>query len=109
MFTKVLAVIIGCLSICVGVAIFIVADIGVDPLTGLTLWLGDKLKWEYRKTKVGFDICLTIAGFAMGGKLGAITLIVTLLGGPIIQCFVDILKKVYDRIKRNEVVVQGTL
>ncbi len=63
--TRVIGVVSGSMMICIGVAIFIVADIGVDPLTGLTMVMGEKLKLTYRKAKVLFDLILTIAGFLM--------------------------------------------
>ena len=62
---KTVGVVSGSLMICIGVAIFIVADIGVDPLTGLTMVMGEKLKIPYRKAKVLFDLMITVAGFMM--------------------------------------------
>ena len=90
---RIVSVVIGCLSICFGVAIFIVTDIGVDPLTGLSLFIAEKLNWQYAKAKVLFDVSCTIIGFVLGGKLGIITLITSFAGGPIIQMFVNMLKK----------------
>ena len=90
---RIVSVVIGCLSICFGVAIFIVTDIGVDPLTGLSLFIAEKLNLQYAKAKVLFDVSCTIIGFVLGGKLGIITLITSFAGGPIIQMFVNMLKK----------------
>lgn len=84
---QVVAVIIGCFFIFFGVAIYIAMDIGVDPMTGLALWLGDVLKMEYKKAKIIFDLTLTVAGFLMGGKLGVVTIVASLIAGPIIQKF----------------------
>lgn len=92
---RIVGVILGCLGIFLGVAIYIVADIGVDPFTGLTLRIGEKLNWKYRRAKIVFDVCLTVLGFLMGGKLGVITVVVTLCGGPIIQFFTDGLRKMF--------------
>lgn len=101
---RVVGVIVGSLCICMGVAIFIVADIGVDPLTGLALWIGDKLKWEYRRAKMLLDACLTATGFLMGGKIGIVTLLVTLLGGSIIQFFSERLKSLQRAVKQPKLV-----
>lgn len=84
---QVMAVIIGCFFIFFGVAIYIAMDIGVDPMTGLALWLGEKLKMEYKKAKVIFDLTLTVVGFLLGGKLGVVTIVASLIAGPIIQKF----------------------
>lgn len=96
-------VVVGCLCICLGVAIFIVADIGVDPLTGLALWIGDKLHWEYRKAKVLLDICLTVIGYVMGGKLGVVTIVTMFLCGPTIQFFSDKVRKLFqnEKVRRS--------
>ena len=94
MITRIFAVVIGCLSIYIGVAIYIVMDIGVDPMTGLALWIGEKLHWEYKRAKVLFDLCLTAFGFIMGGKLGVITVISSLVAGPMIQFFAHQIKRI---------------
>lgn len=80
-----LAVVAGCLLLYTGVAIFIVVDIGLDPFTGLVMVIGDKLKWDYKRTKVMFDIIMVIIGTALGGKLGVVTIITALTAGPSIQ------------------------
>ena len=79
--------VLGCLLLCMGVALFITADIGVDPFTGIVLVLVDKLKKEDRFVKIGFDISLIIIGYLLGGKAGAVTLITAVCVGPCIQFF----------------------
>ena len=96
-------VITGSIFICLGVAIFIIADIGVDPLTGFALYMGEKLKWNYRKTKVLFDICITALGFCLGGKLGIATLLMMLLYGPTIQFFADGIREIISENRRKEI------
>ena len=86
-FVKAVFAVCGCLLICMGVALFITADIGVDPMTGVVLVLVDKLKKEYRFVKIGFDITLIIIGFLLGGKAGVVTLITAFCVGPCIQFF----------------------
>ena len=84
---RIVFAVIGCMLICMGVALFITADIGVDPMTGSVLILVDKVKKEYRVVKIGYDICLIIIGFLLGGKAGIVTLITGLCIGPCIQFF----------------------
>lgn len=79
--------VLGCLLLYLGVAIFIVVDIGVDPFTGIVLVICDKVKREYRFVKVAFDISMIILGTALGGKLGIVTVATALSGGPVIQFF----------------------
>lgn len=82
---RVMASFIGCLFICFGVAIFILMDIGLDPMTGLAMVLRDRLHIEYRKAKVLFDITVMAVGFFLGGKLGIVTIVTALCVGPTIQ------------------------
>lgn len=98
-FTRCVGAVSGSLFICLGVALFIVADIGVDPLTGLALWIGEKLHWPYRRAKVLFDVCLTAMGFLMGGRIGMVTLVVSVTGGPVIQFLVDAIRKIQTTLK----------
>ncbi len=87
------SVMIGCLLLYIGVAIFIAVDIGLDPFTGLVMVICDKVKVEYKKTKVVFDILMILIGVLLGGRLGVITIITALTAGPSIQYFSIIFKK----------------
>jgi uncharacterized membrane protein YczE len=80
---------VGCLLLYSGVALYITADIGLDPFTGMVMVLKDKLHKEYRVVKVFFDIGCIILGFLLGGKLGAITVITACTAGPVIQFLSD--------------------
>lgn len=95
-FGRVLAAVCGCLLLYVGVAIYITMDMGVDPFTGLVMAIRDKLGMEYRKVKVGFDLCMIVLGFLLGGKLGVITIITALTAGPGIQFFAEKIKKICE-------------
>ena len=85
--------VIGCTFLCVGVAIYITVDIGVDPFTGLVLVLWGVIKKEYRYVKIGFDLAMVVLGTVLGGKLGVVTVVTALAVGPIIQIFMGVLKK----------------
>ena len=85
--------VIGCTLLCLGVAIYITVDIGVDPFTGLVLVLWGAIKKEYRYVKIGFDLAMVVLGTALGGKLGVVTVVTALAVGPIIQIFMGVLKK----------------
>lgn len=89
----------GSLLIYIGVGIFIAMNIGLDPFTALVMVINDKLGWEFRKTKICFDIILVIVGVVLGGLLGIITVITALTAGPCIQFFASIIKnKLKDRL-----------
>jgi uncharacterized membrane protein YczE len=104
LWTRILASFFGCLFIYVGVAIFIVVDIGLDPMTGMAMVLKDKLKWEFRKAKILFDTSLILLGFLLGGKIGVITVIAALIAGPSIQFIseriMELQKQVGNRLSK---------
>lgn len=83
----------GCLMLYTGVAMFIAADIGLDPFTGVVMVIRDKVRKEYRAVKICFDIVCIILGTVLGGKLGVITIITALTAGPVIQFLSDHIKR----------------
>lgn len=83
--TRLSAGLIGCLLIYTGVSFFIAVDIGLDPYTGVVMIIRDKLKSEYRKVKIAYDLALVAIGTALGGQFGIITVITVLTAGPSIQ------------------------
>lgn len=82
----------GCLMLYTGVAMFITADIGLDPFTGVVMVIRDKVGRQYRAVKICFDIVCIILGAVLGGKLGIITIITALTAGPVIQLLSDKMK-----------------
>ena len=88
-------VVVGCLLLYTGVAIFIVMDMGLDPFSGLVMVIRDKLGWDYKKTKILFDVIMIIIGISLGGKLGAVTILTALSAGPGIQFISNHLKEIF--------------
>lgn len=93
--------VIGCLLLYIGVAMFITADIGLDPFTGLVMTMKDIWHKDYPKMKIGFDICMIIIGVILGGKLGVITVVTACLAGPSIQFMADQMNKI-KKDRRNK-------
>lgn len=91
----------GCLLLYLGVAVYIAVDIGVDPFTGVVLWLRDVTKRQYRIIKVLFDISMIVLGTVLGGRLGAVTIITALTAGPMIQLFSEQIKKFWMRKEKE--------
>lgn len=92
-WVRVLGSVTGCVLLCLGVAIYIVLDVGVDPFTGIVLFLADVVKKQYGLIKIIFDGTLIVIGALLGGKLGAVTLITAVAVGPTIQFFADLIRK----------------
>ncbi len=94
---QILGAVTGCLLLYTGVAMYITADIGLDPFTGVVMIIKDRLKKEYRSVKIGFDICCIVIGTLLGGNVGVITVITALSAGPVIQFIADQMKKIRRR------------
>lgn len=95
--TQIIGAGLGCLFLYLGVAMFIAADIGLDPFTGIVMVLRDKCKKEYKVVKICFDIVCILIGFTLGGKIGIITILTAATAGPVIQLFADCIKKQMKR------------
>ena len=84
---RILGSVAGCLFLCIGIAIYIVLDIGVDPFTGIVLFLSGIFKVQYGYLKIAFDFTLIVIGTFLGGTLGAVTFITAVVVGPTVQFF----------------------
>lgn len=95
-----ISAILGCTMLFVGISVFIAANIGVDPWTGLAMIFRDKTNKEYKVFKVVIDISALIIGWVLGGQVGITTVVAAFLGGPIIQKIVEFLeKKIVSKFK----------
>lgn len=90
---RILGSVVGCLLLCIGIAIYIVLDIGVDSFTGIVLFLSDIIKTKYGYLKIAFDFTLIVIGTLLGGTLGAVTFITAVVIGPTVQFFTERLNR----------------
>lgn len=90
---RILGSVAGCLLLCFGIAVYITIDIGVDPFTGVVLFLTDITKKQYRYVKIAFDCTMIVIGTLLGGKLGVVTFVTAAAVGPTIQFIADRLKR----------------
>ena len=102
--SRLLAAVLGCFLLYIGVGIYIAMDIGLDPFTGVVMVVNDKLGWEYRKTKICFDVIMVITGTLLGGKLGGITIITAFTAGPCIQAVSKFITYRMKTIEKNNLV-----
>lgn len=93
MQVQILGSVIGCSLLYLGVAMYITADIGLDPFTGIVMVIRDRVKKNYRTVKVTFDACCIVVGTLLGGKLGVITVVTVLTAGPVIQFLSERIEK----------------
>lgn len=85
----------GILILCIGLGIYIAVDIGVDPPTGLILYVTDITHKKMQYVKITLDLIVMVAGILLGARIGAITVISVLISGPLIAYFTKIFQKLY--------------
>lgn len=94
LIVRILCSALGCCLLYFGVAIFIVADIGLDPFTGLSMVIANCLGKDFRVGKWITDFLLTLIGFLLHGTLGTITIFTLIAGGPLVSFFSRAIKRV---------------
>lgn len=99
---QILGAFIGCMLLYFGVAMFIAADIGLDPFTGTVMLIRDKVKKEYRTVKICFDAGCVLLGVISGGRLGIITVVTMLAAGPVIQFFSEGISKCISKCMKGD-------
>lgn len=92
---------VGCTLMYLGVAMFIIADMGLDPFTGLVMVLRDKTKKDFQTVKISFDVGCIVLGFLLGGKLGIITVITAVTAGPAIQFLSGRIEKLMNKRRQK--------
>lgn len=82
---KGLLVVFGCLIVGVGFSILSATSLGMAPNDSVYFIIKDKTKFQYRWVRITTDLCYLIAGYLLGGVVGAGTVIAEFLPGPVIQ------------------------
>ena len=108
-FVKMLLVLLGCFIIAVGFSIITASDIGVAPNDIVPFIIKDKLNFQYRWVRIGFDATFLIIGFIFGGTIGVGTIIAMLATGPFIQLLLPYGKKVVDFIVNSKEESESTI
>lgn len=68
----------------VAVAFYMVVDLGVAPYDAIPQIIAGRTKWNFTKVRVIWDVSATVIGFAVGGTIGAVTIIMGFFLGPVI-------------------------
>lgn len=82
---------IGCLIAFLGISMFMVADMGVDPWTAIAKMISEKSGKKFGTSRMIIDVSALIFGWIMGGTVGIITIFCAFAGGPAIQKICDVL------------------
>lgn len=108
---RIIVLILGCLLLYTGIAVFLTADIGMEPITGVIMVLKDRLGWSFARSKWLLDFSMLGLGLLLGGKAGAVTLLTAVIAGPSIDLIhhfiLGKLKGGLDRERRSEDAAQN--
>lgn len=75
-------------------ALYMDVDMGTAPYDAIPIIISGHLpKVPFKVIRIAFDFSVTMIGFFFGGKIGAMTVIMILALGPVIQWLGDIMKK----------------
>lgn len=88
---------VGVVTLALGVALFITADMGVGPFDFLPLKLRDAAGIDLKWTRMIFDTACFVIGWLLGGVVGIGTVAGVLLTGPVMSFFMKRLAPPLDR------------
>lgn len=83
--TSIIFIVIGQFIMCVGVATYIAANLGVGAVDMVSELISNKSKIEYRKVRITVDVLFVLVGFILGGKFGVGTIFCAFATGPVVQ------------------------
>ncbi|MGE5580573.1 MAG: YczE/YyaS/YitT family protein [Bacillota bacterium] len=85
LFGKVVMLLLGIVAVGWGTFFYLNAGWGAGPRDGLMLGLSRLLSTKVWKARTAIEVCVALAGLALGAKLGLGTVAVALLVGPAVQ------------------------
>lgn len=93
--SSLLVLILGCLVIGIGIAIYISPDFGLAAGEILPMIVSEKTGWKFNYMKIGGDFIIFLIGISLGAPYGIGTIISLLLIGPIAYQFLPLTKKIF--------------
>ena len=90
----------GCVILAYGMTIVIRSDAGTGPNDLVAVVLSDKTKKKFGIVRLFVDAAFAALGFALGGVVGAGTIVCIALVGPVAGFFLPINERLVKRILR---------
>jgi uncharacterized membrane protein YczE len=89
---QILMTIAGSVITSIGIAVYIIANIGYSPYEGIMITIKDKTKIRFSIVKIIGDVVMFGIGILLGGKFGIGSIIAIILFGPLIELFLKVLR-----------------
>ncbi|GMO70459.1 MAG: hypothetical protein Ta2A_19070 [Treponemataceae bacterium] len=85
----------GIVIVCLGVAMYMEADMGISPYDALGVVISEKLHKQkhYKWIRITTDLLCVLGGFLMGSILGVGTVVMAFFTGPLISFFRWLLRR----------------
>lgn len=97
LFIKLIMLFTGLFIMAVGIATYIMADLGVGAIDLVSEIISNKLKISYRVVRIAGDSSFVIIGYLLGGAVGAGTLIAALMTGPAVHLVRPQIRRITDK------------
>ncbi len=88
----------GCVILAYGMTIVIKSDAGTGPNDLVAVVISDKIKKKFGIVRLVVDICFALIGFALGGTVGAGTVVCAALVGPVAGIFLPVNERLVSRL-----------
>ncbi len=88
---------LGCVILAFGMTIVISSEAGTGPNDLVAVVISDKTRAKFGIVRIAVDVVFAAAGFALGGTLGAGTVVCAFLVGPAAQLFMPISRRLCAR------------
>lgn len=98
LWSRILMLVLGCIILAYGMTIVIKSDAGTGPNDLVAVVISDKAKKKFGIIRLLVDGVFAAIGFALGGVLGAGTIVCIALVGPVAGVFLPINEKVINRM-----------
>lgn len=101
LWEKLLMLLLGLLIMSVGIATYIIADLGVGAIDLVAEIISDKMHLSYRLVRITSDASFVIIGYLLGGTVGIGTLIAVSLTGPTVHGVRPYVKRLLEPMLYN--------
>lgn len=98
---RILMIIVGLIIVGFGTYLYIDAELGSGPRDGLMIGIAKKTKKPVGLIKNAQEIIAVVVGFLLGGKVGIGTVMMSLLGGYLMQLVFNLVKFDIDEINHR--------
>lgn len=93
MTIRLLLLLAGIVLFGIGLAMFVISELGEGPVDAIILIFTDKYNLSFQKSKTIGDIILVVGGYLMGSSIGLGTILGTFLTGLIMSKTIELYKR----------------